>query len=104
MLSGTVQLTCSLPMSKDDSNMVIGHTTYGAEALAAKARRAHVVSACSTVPSEVLFPVFERPKKGSPPDLIFCGDDRGAKKTAVGLIRDVDFNPVDSARCPLPVT
>src|SRR5690242_9563313 len=53
-LSGKVVLTCSLPMSKDDSHMVIGHTTSGAEALAAKIPKAHVVSAFSTVPSEVL--------------------------------------------------
>jgi predicted dinucleotide-binding enzyme len=94
-LSGKVLLTCSLPMSKDDTHMVIGHTTSGAEALAAKVPGAHVVSAFSTVPSEVLFPVFERRGKGSPPDLIYCGDDEGAKKTAAGLVRDVGFNPVD---------
>jgi len=34
VLSGKVLLTCSLPMSKDDSHMIIGHTTSGAEALA----------------------------------------------------------------------
>jgi predicted dinucleotide-binding enzyme len=94
-LAGKVLLTCSLPMSKDDSHMVIGHTTSGAEALTAKAAGAHVVSAFSTVPSEALFPVFERRGKGSPPDLIYCGDDKGAKKTAARLIRDVGFNPVD---------
>ena len=93
-LSGKVP-TCSLPMSKDDTHMVIGHTTSGAEALAAKVPGAQVVSSFSTVPSEVLFPVFERRGKGSPPDLIYCGDNEGAKKTAAGLIRDVGFNPVD---------
>ena len=36
VLAGKVLLTCSLPMSKDDTHMVIGHTTSGAEALAAK--------------------------------------------------------------------
>jgi hypothetical protein len=30
-----------------------------------------------------------------PPDLIYCGDDAGAKNIAAGLIRDVGFNPVD---------
>jgi 8-hydroxy-5-deazaflavin:NADPH oxidoreductase len=94
-LSGKALLTCSLPMSKDDTHMVIGHTTSGAETLAAKVPGAHVVSAFSTVPSEVLFPVFERRRKGTPPDLIYCGDDEGAKKTAAGLIRDAGFNPVD---------
>lgn len=94
-LSGKVLLTCSLPMSKDDSHMVIGHTTSGAEALAAKATGAHVVSAFSTAPSEVLFPIFERRGKGSPPDLIYCGDSKAAKSKVAHLIRDVGFNPVD---------
>lgn len=94
-LSGKTVLTCSLPMSKDDTRMVIGHTTSGAEALAAKVPRAHVVSAFSTVPSEVLFPVFEQRRNGSGPDLIYCGDNTGAKNAAAGLIRDAGFNPVD---------
>jgi 8-hydroxy-5-deazaflavin:NADPH oxidoreductase len=94
-LSGKALLTCSLPMNKDDTHMVIGHTTSGAEALAAKVPRAHVVSAFTTVPSEVLFPVFKRRGKGKPPDLIYCGGDKGAKKIAAGLIRDAGFNPVD---------
>ena len=95
-LTGKTLLTCSLPMSKDDTHIVIGHTTSGAEAVAAKVPGAHVVSAFSTVPSEALFPVFERRKKETPPDLIYCGDDKGAKSTAARLIRDVGFNPVDS--------
>ena len=94
-LSGKVLLTCSLPMSKDGTHLVIGHTTSGAEALAVKAPKAHVVSAFSTVPSEVLFPVFEKRREGRPPDLIFCGDDRRAKNMTAGLTRDVGFNPVD---------
>lgn len=101
-LSGKTMLNCSLPMSKDDTHLVIGHTTSGAQALAAKVPRAHVVSAFSTVPSEVLFPVFERRGKGKPPDLIYCGDDKGAKKIAAGLIRDAGFNPVDMG--PLSTT
>ncbi len=75
--------------------MVIGHTTSGAEALAAKVPKTFVVSAFSTVPSEVLFPVFERREKESPPDLVYCGDEKRAKITASRLIRDVGFNPVD---------
>ena len=54
-----------------------------------------MVSAFSTVPSEVLFPVFEKRGKGTPPELIYCGDNAGAKKTAERLIRDVGFDPVD---------
>jgi len=82
-------------MSQDDSHMVIGHSTSGAEALAAKVARTDVVSAFSTVPSEVLFAVFEGRKKGTPPDLVCCEDSEHAKNTIAGLIRDVGFNPVD---------
>ena len=54
-----------------------------------------MVSAFSTVPSEVLFPVFEKRGRGAPPDLIYCGDDKGAKSRVARLIRDVGFNSVD---------
>jgi predicted dinucleotide-binding enzyme len=88
-------VTCSLPMTKNDSRMVLGLTTSGAETLAARLRRTHVVSAFSTAPSEVLFSVFENRKRKTRPDLVFCGNHKGAKKTATTLIRDVGFNPVD---------
>jgi 8-hydroxy-5-deazaflavin:NADPH oxidoreductase len=88
-------LSCSLPMTRNDSRMVLGHTTSGAETLAARLRKSHVVSAFSTAPSEVLFSVFEKRKRKTRPDLVFCGNHKGAKKTAARLIRDVGFNPVD---------
>jgi predicted dinucleotide-binding enzyme len=94
-LSGKVLLTCSLPMSKDDSRLVIGHSTSGAEGLAAKVPRAKVVCGFSTVPSEVLFSVFEHRRRKSRPDLVYCGDDKRAKKVVAGLIRDAGFNPAD---------
>ena len=58
-LSGKVIVTCSLPMNADDTALVVAHTSSGAEELAKKVRRARVVSAFGTVPSEVLFGVFE---------------------------------------------
>jgi predicted dinucleotide-binding enzyme len=94
-LSRKIVLTCSLPMTRDDSRMVLGLTTSGAEKLAARRRKAHVVSAFSTVPSEVLFAVFEKRKRKTRPDLVFCGNHKAAKKIAAKLIRDVGFNAVD---------
>jgi 8-hydroxy-5-deazaflavin:NADPH oxidoreductase len=94
-LSRKTVLTCSLPMSKDDSRLVLGLSKSGAEALAAKVPGAHVVSAFGTVPSEALFPVFERRRRQTRPDLVYCGDHRGAKRTAARLIRDLGFHPVD---------
>jgi predicted dinucleotide-binding enzyme len=95
-LAGKVILTCSLPMNDDDTGLVIGRTSSGAEALARKAGKARVVSAFGTVPSEVLFNVFDARRRTSRrPSLVYCGDDARAKKVAAELIRDVGFDAVD---------
>jgi len=95
-LPGKVVVTCSLPMSADDSGLVVAHTSSGAEALAVKLPRSKVVSAFGTVPSEVLFDVFEARRRKSRPSLVYCGDDADAKQLTAGLIRDVGFDPVDA--------
>jgi predicted dinucleotide-binding enzyme len=95
-VSGKVIVTCSLPMSTDDGGLVIAHTSSGAEALAKKIRRAHVVSAFGTVPSEVLFGVFKAKRRARRPSLVYCGDDKRAKRVAATLIHDVGFDPVDA--------
>jgi 8-hydroxy-5-deazaflavin:NADPH oxidoreductase len=94
-VSNKVIVTCSLPMNQDNSDLVIAHTSSGAEALAKKVRRAHVVSAFGTVPSEVLFSVFEARRKTNRPSLVYCGDHQGAKDATATLIRDVGFDPID---------
>ena len=94
-VSGKVIITCSLPMDANDTGLVIGHTSSGAEELAKKARGSMVVSAFGTVPSEVLFAVFESRKKRSLPNVAYCGDDRDAKKIAASLICDAGFEPID---------
>src|SRR6185437_6242194 len=53
-LSGKVLISCSLPMNATDTALAIARTSSGAEALAKKVRKADVVSAFGTVPSEVL--------------------------------------------------
>jgi predicted dinucleotide-binding enzyme len=96
-LSGKVIVTCSLPMNADDTKLVIAHTSSGAEALAKKVRKADVVSAFSSVPSEVLFDVFDAKRRTRRrPSLIYCGDDQEPKDVAASLIRDVGFEPVDA--------
>jgi predicted dinucleotide-binding enzyme len=94
-LTGKTVMSCALPMSPDDSHLVIGHTSSGAETLAARLPGAHVVAAFNTVPSEVLFGVFAARRRKVRPDLLYCGDNKPAKRLAAGLIRDVGFNPVD---------
>src|SRR5437016_10112031 len=69
-VSGKVIVSCSLPMNADDTDLVIAHTSSGSEALAHKVPKARVVSAFNTVPSEVLFGVFEARRKASRPSLV----------------------------------
>ena len=95
-LSGKVIVTCSLPMNDDDTGLVVAHTSSGAEELARMIPRARVVSAFNTVPSEVLFGVYEAKRKATRSSLVYCGDDESSKAVAAELIRDVGFDPVDA--------
>src|SRR5215468_2280597 len=95
-LSGKVVLTCSLPMNAEDTELVVAHTSSGAEELARKIPKARVVSAFNTVPSEALFGVHEARRRAIRPSLVYCGDDGRGKRLAAGLIRDVGFDPVDA--------
>jgi hypothetical protein len=95
-LSGRVVVSCSLPMNDDDTELVVAHTSSGAEELARRAPGARIVSAFGTVPSEVLFAVFDA-RGGEPrPTMLYCGDDDDAKATAARLIADVGFEPLDA--------
>jgi 8-hydroxy-5-deazaflavin:NADPH oxidoreductase len=95
-LAGKVIVTCSLPMDADNTKLIVANTSSGAEELAKKIPKAKVVSAFNTVPSEVLFGVFEAKRKKNRPSLVYCGDDERAKETAAQLIGDVGFDPVDA--------
>jgi predicted dinucleotide-binding enzyme len=95
-LSGKVIVSCSLPMNADDTELAVAHTSSGAEELAKKIPEARVVCAFNTVPSEVLFSVFEARGQATRPSLVYCGDDSGSKEVAAELIREVGFNPVDA--------
>jgi predicted dinucleotide-binding enzyme len=95
-LSGKVVITCSLPMNEDDTDLVVAHTSSGAEELAKRIPGARVIAAFGTVPSEVLFSVYEGRRKANRPSLVYCGDDAKGKKVAAKLIRDAGFDPVDA--------
>jgi predicted dinucleotide-binding enzyme len=95
-LSGKVVISCSLPMNSDDTALAIGHISSGAEVLAGRLPGSRFVSAFNTVPSEVLFGVYEARRKAKKPSLVYCGDNAAGKKVAAGLIHDVGFEPVDA--------
>ena len=82
-------------MDDDDEELVVAHTASGAEEVAKKTHSTRVVSAFSTVPSEVLFAVFATTGRARP-NLIYCGDDDDAKQLVARLIRDIGFEPVDA--------
>lgn len=93
--SGKIVISCTLPMNMEDTELALGHNSSGAEKLAKKLPTSHVVQAFSTVPSEVLFGVFEARRRKARPSLVFCGDHAPSKKIVSRLIRDVGFDPVD---------
>jgi len=95
VLSGKVIVSCSLPLDAANTELVLGHTTSGAEELAKKVPGAEVVSAFNNIPSEVLFGVFEARGRATPPSLVYCGDNERGRNIAATLIRDVGFDPID---------
>ena len=95
-LLGKVVVSCSLPMNDDDTDLVVAHTSSGAEELARRIPGARVVLAFNSVPSEVLFGVYGARRRARRPSLAYCGDDRRAKKLTAGLIEDLGFDPVDA--------
>ena len=95
-LSGKVVITCSLPMDAGNTKLIIANSSSGAEELARMIPKARVVCTFNTVPSEVLFGVYEARRKTTRPSLVYCGDDESAKDVAAGLIRDAGFDPVDA--------
>lgn len=94
--AGKVVISCCLPMNAADTELVVAHTSSGAEVLAKRAPRARIVSAFGTVPSEVLFDVYAGRRRKPRPSLVYCGDNARAKTVAARLIHDVGFDPVDA--------
>jgi 8-hydroxy-5-deazaflavin:NADPH oxidoreductase len=95
-LSGKVIVSCSLPMNEKNTELVVAHTSSGAEELARMVPKTRVVSAFTTVPSEVLPRVYESHRRTARPNLVYCGDDKVAKRLAEKLIRQAGFDPVDA--------
>jgi len=89
-------VTCSLPMNADNTELVVGRTTSGAEVLARRLPQARIAAAFNTIPSEVLFDVYAARRKATRPSLVYCGDDARGKQVAAQLIRDVGFDPIDA--------
>src|SRR5256884_9968078 len=50
-LSGKVVVTCSMPMNEGNNELIVGHTTSGAEEHVKRMPKARIVAAFGTVPS-----------------------------------------------------
>ncbi len=94
-LAGKVVVSCSLPMTPDDTALAVGHTTSGAEELARRRPGARVVSGFNTLPSELLAALADVPP-AIPPQVVLCGDDADAKTTVADLARSAGLEPVDA--------
>lgn len=95
-LTGKTIITCSLPMNADDTELVIARTSSGAEELARRLPTSRIVSAFGTVPSEVLYDVFNTRRKKDRPSLLYCGDEKHSKGVTATLISDAGFAPLDA--------
>lgn len=95
-LAGKTVISCSLPMNEANTDLVVAHTSSGAEELQKRIPKAKVVGAFNTVPSEVLFGVFAAKQNKPRPSLVYYGDNASAKELVAGLIRDVGFEPMDA--------
>jgi 8-hydroxy-5-deazaflavin:NADPH oxidoreductase len=95
-LSGKTIVNCSLPMNDGNTELVVAHTSSGSEELAKKLPKSQIVAAFNTVPSEVLFGVYEARGNARRPSLVYCGDNDKAKELVADLIRDVGFDPIDA--------
>src|SRR5262249_28035781 len=71
----------------------LAQTSSGAEELAKRLPKSHLVAAFGTVPSECFFGVYEARRRAhrSSSCLVYYGDDARAKKVAADLIADVGF-------------
>jgi predicted dinucleotide-binding enzyme len=80
--SSKVILTCSLPTNRENTELVVAHTSSGAEELARMVPEARVVAVFQTVPSEVLFGMYQARREAGRPSLVYCGDDEAGKGVA----------------------
>ncbi|WIN08818.1 MULTISPECIES: NADPH-dependent F420 reductase [Pseudomonas] len=98
-LDDKVVLSCCNPLNIEDTDLIIGLTSSGAEVLAEKLKQSRIVAAFQTVPSEVLMQVFRvRNQDYQRPSLVFCGNDTTSKTTVASLINQLGFDPIDAGQ------
>jgi hypothetical protein len=92
-LTGRVVVDCTNPLAPDLSGLALGHTTSGAEQVQSWARGAHVVKTFNQTGAENMAAARDF---AVPPVQFVAGDDDKAKRTVLGLVRDLGFEAVDA--------
>ena len=93
-LDGKILVDVSNPETEDGRGLVLGHTTSGAETIAAVVPNTKMVKAFSHFYAELL--VEDVTFDGGIPSVLFCGDDAAAKDVVRELIAGCGFDPVDA--------
>jgi predicted dinucleotide-binding enzyme len=91
-LSGKVLIDCTNPLTPDVAALEIGHTTSGAEQVAAWAPGARVCKAMNQIGA----PMMGHPQLPNAPVMFVCGDDEAAKQITAGLVSELGFETVDA--------
>jgi 8-hydroxy-5-deazaflavin:NADPH oxidoreductase len=91
-LSGKVLIDCTNPLTPDFSALEIGHTTSGAEQVAAWAPGARVCKAMNQIGA----PMMDHPQLRSAPVMFVCGDDDAANQVTADLVTQLGFEAVDA--------
>jgi predicted dinucleotide-binding enzyme len=92
-LTGKVIFDCTNPLKEDLSGLAVGHTTSGAEQVAAWAASKRVVKIFNTTGFENM---AQPSYAGTAITMFFAGDDAPAKKIAAQLAQEIGFDPVDA--------
>jgi predicted dinucleotide-binding enzyme len=94
-MAGKIVLSLVNPMNDTYSDLVVGHTTSGAEEIANLAPGARVVEALNAIFAETL---QSGPLRfgDQVPTVFFCGDDAAAKRTVAELIACIGAEGVDA--------
>jgi predicted dinucleotide-binding enzyme len=91
-LSGKILVDMVNPIGPN-LQLSTGLTTSVAEEVQERQPGARVVKAFNTVFAELLD--LDYSENANPPQVLFCGDDAGAKATVAALIERVGFEPYD---------
>lgn len=91
-LAGRVVVDCTNPLTPDVSALEIGHSTSGAEQIAAWAPGARVCKAMNQIGA----PMMAHPDVAGTPVMLICGDDDAAKDVTSTLVSGLGFECVDA--------